>query len=945
MKIKKQLFSFFLSFLIPSFLLAQVPQGIPYQAVIRDNAGAPLVNTPILVRFTLHQNTTDGAIEYQETQSATTNAFGVINTQFGTGTPTQGTFAGIVWSNTSKFIQVEANDGNGYLDMGTQQMMSVPYAMYAGSAGNQSFPNGSTNGDMLYWDTNTESWISVPAGVNGQAMYFCDGVPTWGGCVPVLGNVSVSSITPYTAYAEFPMVSNGGSAPTGIGFYLSTQSNVDANNGIYYSGTWPGGGISNWINSNNASVPGGNGTVKSGNDGATSISNLTPNTQYYIIGNVSNAKGISLTPVLSFSTPILVEGCMEEGACNYNPQANYNLGCYYAAYGYLCDGSCAGDIDQDGVCDAFDACSDINACNYNNPGNPGCAFDSDGDNVCDDQDGCLDLTACNWQINTPFISCQYAEMYKTCEGTCINDLDGDNVCDEIDNFICANDIDNDQVCDDIDQCTDVNACNYNQHYLDIYFGVYNCRFDDDNDGVCPVNPNWSVTSDEIQVLDAYNNNFINYYRINFDWCEDMSACNVSGNGSLINTVLHFGDLSPVDAGLLSSWYYSPTFGQMGGDGYLSNSGQINYYLSFAVPYGCAYDQDQDGLCDLADKCHDLTACNYLNTNGEYCFPDTDGDGVCDNLDGCYTPGFCNTMDPTATYCSVQNCFSPEYPNNAAIYDANCVCHPFLPGCTDQNACNYNDYAMPDDGSCTYIGGSCDDGNTNTILDVYDANCQCHGQALLYSQGNGVSDIDGNFYPSIIINGQEWMQANLAVTKFCNGDSINTDLTNSSWNSTFEGAFAYYDNSISNYSTYGNLYNWLAVIDNRGLCPTGWHVPSDSDWSSLINFIDPDAVGGSNYQNLVGGKLKSIGSITEGNGLWEHPNQDATNLFSFSAFPGGYRTLEGNFELLGFNGGWWTSTLRQGNSVWFRQLNYNNSSIYRGYVDGFQHGFSIRCLKD
>ena len=133
MKNSISLIPFFLLLLFPSFLHSQVPQGIPYQAVIRDNAGAPLVNTPILVRFTLHQNTTDGAIEYQETQSATTNAFGVINTQFGTGTASQGTFAGIVWSNTSKFIQVEANDGNGYVDMGTQQMMSVPYAMYAGN--------------------------------------------------------------------------------------------------------------------------------------------------------------------------------------------------------------------------------------------------------------------------------------------------------------------------------------------------------------------------------------------------------------------------------------------------------------------------------------------------------------------------------------------------------------------------------------------------------------------------------------------------------------------------------------------------------------------------------------------------------------------------------------------------------------------------------------------
>jgi hypothetical protein len=108
---------------------ASVPAGIPYQAVIRDNAGAALVNAPVSVRFTLHQNTTDGTVEYQETQTLSTNAIGLINTQFGTGTATQGTFANINWSNTTKFIQVEANTGAGYVDMGTQQMMSVPFAI------------------------------------------------------------------------------------------------------------------------------------------------------------------------------------------------------------------------------------------------------------------------------------------------------------------------------------------------------------------------------------------------------------------------------------------------------------------------------------------------------------------------------------------------------------------------------------------------------------------------------------------------------------------------------------------------------------------------------------------------------------------------------------------------------------------------------------------------
>ena len=108
-----------------------VPQGIPYQAMIRDNNGAALINTPVTVRFSLRQDAIDGTVEYQETHNLNTNTFGLINTHFGTGTATQGTFAGINWSNTTKFIQVEANTGAGYVDMGTQQMMSVPFALKA----------------------------------------------------------------------------------------------------------------------------------------------------------------------------------------------------------------------------------------------------------------------------------------------------------------------------------------------------------------------------------------------------------------------------------------------------------------------------------------------------------------------------------------------------------------------------------------------------------------------------------------------------------------------------------------------------------------------------------------------------------------------------------------------------------------------------------------------
>jgi hypothetical protein len=111
-----------------------VPQGIPYQAMIRDNNGAALINTPVTVRFSLRQDAIDGTVEYQETHNLTTNAFGLVNTHFGSGTATQGNFANINWSNTTKFIQVEANTGAGYVEMGTQQMMSVPFALQSNKA-------------------------------------------------------------------------------------------------------------------------------------------------------------------------------------------------------------------------------------------------------------------------------------------------------------------------------------------------------------------------------------------------------------------------------------------------------------------------------------------------------------------------------------------------------------------------------------------------------------------------------------------------------------------------------------------------------------------------------------------------------------------------------------------------------------------------------------------
>jgi hypothetical protein len=129
-------------FLVISVLMySQVPQGIPYQAVIRDTQGTPILNQSVSVKFSLHDQTADGAIVYEETHSTSTNGVGLFSLTFGAGVATTGTFTFINWSNGYKFLQVQTNIGSGFVDNGTQQLMAVPYALYAGSAGSTQVSN------------------------------------------------------------------------------------------------------------------------------------------------------------------------------------------------------------------------------------------------------------------------------------------------------------------------------------------------------------------------------------------------------------------------------------------------------------------------------------------------------------------------------------------------------------------------------------------------------------------------------------------------------------------------------------------------------------------------------------------------------------------------------------------------------------------------------------
>jgi uncharacterized protein (TIGR02145 family) len=176
-----------------------------------------------------------------------------------------------------------------------------------------------------------------------------------------------------------------------------------------------------------------------------------------------------------------------------------------------------------------------------------------------------------------------------------------------------------------------------------------------------------------------------------------------------------------------------------------------------------------------------------------------------------------------------------------------------------------------------------------------------------------------------------MQQNLNVSHYNNGDLIPEVTDPSVWINLSTGAWCYYENRSSNGTVYGKLYNWFAINDARGLAPEGWHVPADSEWTILTDYLG----GGS----VAGDKMKEAGtshwtSVTGNTG---------TNSSGFTALPGGYRSdYDGTFLILGQNAFWWSTTqTTSGIYAWNRYIQDEilGSAKYK------INGFSVRCIKN
>ncbi|MDC0303724.1 fibrobacter succinogenes major paralogous domain-containing protein [Flavobacteriales bacterium] len=203
---------------------------------------------------------------------------------------------------------------------------------------------------------------------------------------------------------------------------------------------------------------------------------------------------------------------------------------------------------------------------------------------------------------------------------------------------------------------------------------------------------------------------------------------------------------------------------------------------------------------------------------------------------------------------------------------------------------------------------------------------------LFIPGPGVTDDDGNFYPTLQMgNGQEWMAENLRTTVYANGDPIPNIQDATDWGSQLTGAWCHYNNNVANEIPFGKLYNWYTVTDSRNACPTGWHAPTDAEFTSLTTFL-----GGLSFS---GGKLKGVGTA-----YWLSPNEGATNISGMTFLPGGTRTGAGVFQEMFGTGVWWTSTSESSFTGFRRTLYYTSQGVFVGGSSNIE-GASVRCVKD
>ena len=215
---------------------------------------------------------------------------------------------------------------------------------------------------------------------------------------------------------------------------------------------------------------------------------------------------------------------------------------------------------------------------------------------------------------------------------------------------------------------------------------------------------------------------------------------------------------------------------------------------------------------------------------------------------------------------------------------------------------------------------------------------------LIPENSFIDSRDGNVYKTVTIGNQVWMAENLRYLPEVEGPGPGSQTTPSFYVYGYDGTDVAEAKATEYYKTNGVLYNWPAAMASsasseanpsgvQGICPDGWHLPSDAEWRELTDFLSG--------AESAGGKLKETGTTH-----WNSPNEGATNETGFTALPGGYLSYS-KFYDIGLYGNWWSATEAAGNTsmAWGRGMSYNTTIAGAQTPGSKKNGFSVRCVKD